>query len=93
MLSSYISWAGSTRLKKPLSISLELSCVVRLLEYMGGAMRMDEPAELEKLKAAARRLASQLAGGSWAAVSRGGGVYFSTEQIKVSSCYAFHWKS
>ena len=62
MLSSYISWAGSTRLKKPLSISLELSCAVRLLEYMGGALRLDEPtrAELEKLKSALRRLASQL---------------------------------
>ena len=62
MLSSYISWAGSTRLKKPLSISLELSCAVRLLEYMGGALRLDEPtrAELEKLKSGLRRLASQL---------------------------------
>ena len=65
LLAKYVSWAGTTRLKKPLSISLEVSCVVRILDYIGsGPVRLDEPnrAELEKLKSALRRLASQLAG-------------------------------
>ena len=65
LIASYVAWAGATRMKKPLSISLELSCAVRLLEYIGsGVLRLDEPAraDLEKLKAALRRLASQLAG-------------------------------
>ena len=65
MIASYVAWAGATRLKKPLSISLEVSCVVRILEYIGsGPVRLDEPnrVELEKLKTALRRIASQLAG-------------------------------
>jgi hypothetical protein len=63
LIASYISWGGSTRQKKPLSLSLELSCVVRILEFIGsGTLRLDETSrtELERLKAALRRLASQL---------------------------------
>ena len=65
MNASYVAWAGTTRLKKPLTISLEVSCVVRILEYLGsGPVRLDEPnrVELDKLKTALRRLASQLSG-------------------------------
>ena len=50
------------RNKKPSSLSLEASSVVRLLEFMGAAARLDEASrsDLERLKASLRRLAAQL---------------------------------
>jgi hypothetical protein len=50
------------RKKKPISLSTEVSSVVRLLEFLGSAVRLDEASlkDLDRLKASMRRLANQL---------------------------------
>ena len=55
-------WLVPHRNKKPSSLSLEASSIVRLLEFMGAAARLDEASrsDLERLKASLRRLAAQL---------------------------------
>ena len=64
LLASYVSWAGATRKKKPLSLSLEVSSTVRLLDFLGASLTLDDVSrgDLERLKVSLRRLASQLNG-------------------------------
>jgi len=64
LIASYVSWAGATRKKKPLSLSLEVSSSIRILDFLGASLRMDAVAraDLDHLKVALRRLASQLNG-------------------------------
>ena len=58
LLAGYVSWATATRKKQPSSLSLEVSCLVRILEFMSATMRLGDAAD--HLKVSLRRLAAQL---------------------------------
>ena len=58
MLAGYVSWASTTRKKQPSSLSLEVSCLVRILDFMTATMRLGDA--VDQLKVSLRRLATQL---------------------------------
>ena len=58
MLAGYVSWASTTRKKQPSSLSLEVSCLVRMLDFMTATMRLGDA--VDQLKVSLRRLATQL---------------------------------